>query len=114
GRREGRKLGYPTANLALPDYKLRPAFGVYISRVEVPSGSYYAATNVGIRPTFGPGGTPSVEAHLLDFSGDLYGAPMTLHFLEYLRPERRFTDLGALREQLGKDVDAVARYAAEA
>ncbi|MEO7995133.1 MAG: riboflavin biosynthesis protein RibF, partial [bacterium] len=112
GRREGRQLGFPTANLALPPEKLRPAYGVYVTRAEVGGERYWAATNVGLRPTMTSDGLPTVEAHLLDFTGDLYGREITLHFLAYLRREERFPSLDALKQQIGRDVESVRAYAA--
>ena len=115
GRRQGQTLGFPTANLALPDDKLRPAHGVYITRAEVASRAgeqFWAATNVGQRPTIGGDQQVTVEAHLLDFTGNLYGEEMTLHFLHFLRPEGRFPDLATLSAQIGRDVAAVREYAA--
>jgi riboflavin kinase/FMN adenylyltransferase len=107
GEKRGRQLGFPTANLAVSETRLLPANGVYICRAYLPDGSYDAITNVGTRPTFNHH-PASVEAYLLDFSGDLYGAPMRLEFLAYLRPERRFPSAQALITQMQRD-EAEAR-----
>ncbi len=101
----GRQLGYPTANvevtgLLVPD-------GVYAGWVEAEGRLHDAAINVGTAPTFGGSGR-RVEAHLLDYRGDLYGLDVTVWFLERLREERRFPDAEALRAQIGTDV-ATAR-----
>jgi riboflavin kinase/FMN adenylyltransferase len=101
GAARGRQLGFPTANLdaaglLLPD-------GVYAGWAEVGAGLYEAVMNVGTAPTFG-GGARRVEAHLLDFAGDLSGVEVTVWFLERLRDERRFPGAAALREQIEADV----------
>ena len=112
GDKRGRTLGFPTANL-VPDSALTvPGHGVYACRAQIGSDSYVAAVNVGVRPTFQTGRGLLVEAFLLDFSADVYGAELRLDFLERLRGERRFDDVGALVEQMHRDVDATRRIAA--
>jgi riboflavin kinase/FMN adenylyltransferase len=112
GDKRGRTLGFPTANL-VPDNALTvPGHGVYACRAEVEGETYVAAVNVGIRPTFKTGRGLLVEAFLLDFSADVYGAELRLDFLERLRGERRFGDVGALVEQMHRDVEHTRRVAA--
>ncbi|MCY4145412.1 MAG: bifunctional riboflavin kinase/FAD synthetase [Chloroflexi bacterium] len=106
GEQRGRTLGFPTANLAVWQEQIVPARGVYAAWALVDGARYMAATNIGLRPTFG-GASPSVEAHLLDFHGDLYGAGITLAFVERLRMEQKFASLGALTAQIRADVAAV-------
>lgn len=101
GAARGRQLGYPTANLDAAGLLLSD--GVYAGWVEVEGGLHDAVINVGTAPTFG-GGERRVEAHLLDYRGDLYGLEVTVWFLERLREERRFPDAEALRTQIGTDV----------
>jgi riboflavin kinase/FMN adenylyltransferase len=101
GDQRGRELGFPTANL-IPDPRyVCPAHGVYAARV----GEQLAAVNVGVRPTFGDGLTPLVEAHLLDFSGDLYGKTLTIEFIDRLRSEVRFETAEQLIAQMRADVE---------
>jgi riboflavin kinase/FMN adenylyltransferase len=100
GDRRGRQLGYPTANIVPDELLVRPGHGVYASRV----GRWPAATNVGVRPMFDTGRGVLVEAHLLDFKGDLYGQTITIEFIERLRGERRFPSVEALVEQMARDV----------
>ncbi|MEB2312299.1 MAG: bifunctional riboflavin kinase/FAD synthetase [Sorangiineae bacterium] len=107
GDRRGRTIGVPTANLdGIPE--ARPANGVYASlvdRLDDEGGARSLAlgvTNLGVRPTVGGG--PSVETHLLDFDGDLYGARLRLHLVARLREERRFDGLEALVAQIRRDV----------
>lgn len=106
GRRVGRNLGFPTANLRIDDPNLLiPATGVYAVRAEVEGKTYGAMLNIGQRPTLNNGNDRTIEAHLFDFSGDLYGKPLCLHFIERLRDEQRFSSLDELRLQLCKDAE---------
>jgi riboflavin kinase/FMN adenylyltransferase len=101
GDRRGRELGFPTANM-VPDPALAcPGHGVYACRVD----GLPAAVNVGVRPTFGEGLEPLVEAYLLDFEGDLYGRRLTVEFRARLRGERRFGSAAELVEQMRHDVE---------
>jgi len=108
-RRGGAELGFPTANLAIPGEICLPAPGIYAGWYERPDGTRHrAAVSVGRRPTFyGPGGELLVEAHLLDFSGDLYGETARLSFVHRLRDELAFDSVDALVAQMGRDVDRV-------
>jgi len=102
GDQRGRTLGFPTANLVIPEERLLPANGVYICHAHVPQGCFHAITNVGTRPTFNHR-PPTVEAHLLDFSANLYDMPLQLDFLHRLRPEIKFSSAEALVAQMHKD-----------
>lgn len=105
GEQRGRKLGYPTANMSIAGLH-PPAFGVYAVLVDVldgpHAGSYHGAASLGVRPMFG-GARPNLETHIFDFSGDLYGATLSVGLVDYLRPEARFDDLGALTAQMADD-----------
>jgi riboflavin kinase/FMN adenylyltransferase len=101
GDRLGRTIGFPTANLGLAD-SLRPAPGVYAVRVAIGQEWHDGAANLGWRPTVG-GKDLRLEAHLLDFSGDLYGKRLRVAFVERLRPEQRFDGLDALKAQIAAD-----------
>jgi len=106
GQRLGRTLGFPTANLDTSGLVLPPN-GVYAAHAEINGRSHRAAVNIGVRPTLA--GAPTVvavEAHLLDFDGDLYGREMELAFVGKIRDERKFPSLDALRAQIAKDVAA--------
>jgi riboflavin kinase/FMN adenylyltransferase len=102
GHQRGRVLGFPTANLRLPEHRLLPANGVYICRAYLHSERFAAIVNVGTRPTFNQY-PPTVEAHLLDFTRDIYGERMQLDFLHRLRDELRFSSVEALAEQIRAD-----------
>lgn len=103
GDRRGRTIGYPTANLGTPHpRKLLPPAGVYAAIAQTPAGPYGAMVNLGTRPTVGDV-AHTVEAHLFDFAGDLYGARLRLDLVAWLRPIVRFDGLPALVAQLGRD-----------
>ena len=104
GDRRGRELGYPTANVAVPDDILLPAPGIYAGWY---GGQQAAAISVGRRPTFKDGGAPVVlEAYLLDFSGDLYGQQARVSFVSRLRDEERYDSIEELTRQMALDVEA--------
>ena len=102
GRKLGRTLGIPTANLALPEDTVKLPCGVYACKATVDGKTYLAVTNIGNRPTVG-GHRVTVEPWLLDFEGDLYGKALTLSFYRFLRSEQKFPDLDALKEEIGKN-----------
>jgi len=103
GAGRGKELGFPTANLEAPEKRVIPADGVYAVRVQWGAENRPAVANVGTRPTFGEG-KRLVEAHILDFEGDLYGEELRLEFIERLRPERRFASVEELVSQMHLDV----------
>jgi riboflavin kinase/FMN adenylyltransferase len=106
GDGRGRTIGIPTANLEVPIARLVPANGVYACRVGVDKYWIPAVTNVGVRPTFNEGElAPRVEAHLLDFEGDLYGKQIELQFVARLRPEKKFDGISALVAQIEADIE---------
>lgn len=110
GKELGRTIGFPTANiLPLDAACLIPAKGVYAASVTLPDGSTYPAMlNIGHRPSIDSPDSPvSIEAHILGFSGDIYGSTVDVDFLRYMRPERKFPSLDALRQQLVEDAAAV-------
>jgi riboflavin kinase / FMN adenylyltransferase len=104
GAGRGRTLGFPTANIAAARPPLL-ARGVYRGRVEVDRRAHAAVVNVGVRPTFGES-TLAVEAHLLDFMGDLYGRTVRLDFIARLRDEMRFASVEDLKAQVARDIAA--------
>lgn len=102
GAQRGRLLGFPTANLSVSPERAIPADGVYACFVWLTGDRYQAVTNVGVRPSFA-GAERTIEAHLLNFNGDLYGLDLKLEFVERLRPEKRFNDLHELVAQIRFD-----------
>jgi riboflavin kinase/FMN adenylyltransferase len=112
GERRGRTLGVPTANLdaqALREHLL-PAPGVYAGRVELLHDQVFAAAvSVGVKPSFDQH-TLIIEAHLIDYDGDLYGHTITLRFARWLRDQQRFPDVAALQAQLRRDIDKTRHW----
>ena len=103
GQQIGRSLGFPTANIQIAeDYKLLPRDGAYAVHAEVHSIRYKAILNIGDRPTV-DGQKKTIEAHLIDFEGDLYGQELRVYFQEFLREEKKFESLDALKNQLVVD-----------
>ncbi|CAN5264925.1 bifunctional riboflavin kinase/FAD synthetase [soil metagenome] len=103
GERRGRDLGFRTANLDPEPQRLVPANGVYAGWALVADGRYPAVINIGLRPTFG-GTQRRVEAHLLDFEGDLYGQKLAIDFVGRLRGEQKFDGIEALKSQVETDI----------
>jgi riboflavin kinase/FMN adenylyltransferase len=110
GAHRGGSLGFPTANLAVPEDRLLPANGVYATWAWIENGStdklecHASVTNIGVRPSFA-NGQRTVEAHLIDFAGSLYGRRLALEFVQRLRPEMKFPSIDALRTQIERDVE---------
>lgn len=107
GAGRGGKLGFPTLNVG-DCAQLIPAPGVYAGQAEIPAGLFTAAISVGVNPTFA-GDRVSVEAHLPDFSGDAYGQPVRLAFMNWLRPQICFESPAALKDQIAQDVASARR-----
>jgi len=116
GAGRGRTIGFPTANVDTTN-ELRPAAGVYAVRVRVQGdqpGPYFGgAANIGVKPTFG-GTEVTIEAHLFDFAGDLYGQRVRVQFLERLRAEKRFGSASELAGQIARDLEAARAAVARA
>ncbi len=105
GDSRGHSLGFPTANIDHPAGKILPANGVYACRAWINGSSHAAAVNVGIRPQFhNDARKPLVEAHILDFAGELYGRDVRLEFVARLRNEARFPSVEDLVQQMHEDV----------
>lgn len=111
GRKLGRTLNFPTANIRLDQY-VEPARGVYAVTALLDGRSLKGVANFGARPTVDGEGT-LLEVHLFDFDGDLYGREMTVAFHHFLRPERKFDGLDALKTQIAADGEQAARLLAQ-
>ena len=110
GKQLGRRLDFPTANLPFPAGKAIPPRGVYAAIADAEGLSYMAAVNIGTHPT-APGGAPSIEANLLDYAGgSLYGKHMRLSLCSFVRPEKKFESLTALREEVMRNREQVRAY----
>ncbi len=104
GHQLGRRLGFPTANLLLPEGLVAPKFGVYACRCLVDGARYPAVTNVGTRPTVAGCGV-TIETWILGYQGDLYDREITLEFFKFLRPEIKFPSLGDLQDAVRSDAE---------
>ena len=105
GRRLGRELGFPTANMAVP-YSVTAADGVYYSRVEVDGTRYDAMSNLGSNPSVG-GAVRHLETHIFGFGGSLYGRTLRVELVRKIRDERRFATIGELRAQIARDKEYI-------
>lgn len=107
----GRKLGTPTINMFFPHGVIVPRHGVYATKVYLENGeAYIAVTNVGVRPTVSQEDRVSVESHLLDYTGNLYGRQARVEFYSFLRDETKFSDYAALSEQIHRDAETARAY----
>jgi riboflavin kinase/FMN adenylyltransferase len=104
GRHLGNTIGYPTINQLIPEQKLVPGFGVYASRVSIDGYYYSAISNLGKKPTIEGENHLSLETYILDFNGDLYGRQLKTELLYFIRPEEKFKNIDALKEQIGNDI----------
>ena len=111
GKKLGTTLGFPTVNLRFAPGVLVPARGVYATRVCFENGdSRPAVTNIGVRPTVDDHGAVNVEGFILDFDGDLYGQTIRMEFYHYLRGERKFPSLEALRDEVMRNAGQTRAY----
>ncbi|MEM9273187.1 MAG: bifunctional riboflavin kinase/FAD synthetase [Cyanobacteria bacterium P01_F01_bin.143] len=109
GQQIGRTIGFPTANLQLPIDKFLPRYGVYAVHVAWENYTVRGVMNIGCRPTV-EGESPTVEVHLLDWSGDLYDKTLTVSLQKFLRSEQKFPSLDALKQQISSDCQAALEY----
>lgn len=112
GRRRGRELGFPTANI-VSRTEVVPATGIYATLLEVGERRWPSVTSVGYNPTFGPG-PKTIECHVLNFAGDLYGANVRLYFVERIRDEKKFSSPELLIAQMRADAAAAGKILAAA
>lgn len=115
GDQRGRQLGFATANLLLPHWLKLPLYGVYAVRVQVQGHAAYThpltgVANLGVRPTVAAHGPPSLEVHLFDFHGDIYGYKLQVELLQHLRGEKKFDSLAALTHQIAEDSEKARAY----
>ena len=110
GNRLGRKLGFPTANIAIDD-NLAVENGVYCSKVYVEGEEYSAMTNIGVRPSV-DGSKRLLETHLFGFHGLLYGLKLRVELYDKIRDEKKFASVDELREQITKDSNQIKKLMA--
>ena len=109
GDARGVDLGFPTANVQ-PHNRVIPRRGVYVTSTLIEGQWRRSVTNIGVRPTFGDALEPSVETHVINWSGDLYGDVLRVRFLHRLRDERKFSSIEELKSQIERDVARAAKY----
>ncbi|MCR5272210.1 MAG: bifunctional riboflavin kinase/FAD synthetase [Lachnospiraceae bacterium] len=107
GNQIGRKMSIPTVNIAIPENKELPPFGVYATITEISGKSYCGATNIGIKPTIPGENKVGAETNLFDFNGDIYDERIIVKFYKYIRPEKKFESIEELKSQIEKDVEAI-------
>ena len=105
GKALGRTIGFPTVNILPPEEKLLPPLGVYLSEMIVGEKKYRGITNIGYKPTVTDEHVCGAETYLYDFNSDIYGEEVELYLLDFLRPERKFESLDALKAQLQIDIE---------
>ena len=110
GKRLGRTLGFPTANQRFPKGRLVPKFGVYAVRIHIDGTTYRGVANVGVRPTVENTVSANCETFVFDYHGDLYGKTLTTEFYGFLRPERHFSDVNALKAAVELDIQSAILY----
>ena len=107
GQKLGRTIGFPTANFTLGEL-VEPKYGVYAVNVDVTGERYKGVANFGRRPTVGAE-APLLEAHLLNFDGDLYGKRIEVSFVDFIRPEQKFDGIAALQKQIAADTETAKK-----
>ncbi len=113
GNQLGRKLGYPTANIAVSDeFKLVPADGIYAIRIDIDGETKNGVLSIGMRPTIN-GTERTIEAYVFGFSGDLYDKKLTLHFIRWIREERKFDTLDLMVDEIRNDEIKARKILAE-
>ena len=113
GNQNGRKIGFPTANMALKaDNKFIPQLGVYLCQVKIEAGLFFGLTNMGYRPTLNKDDGIHIETHVLDFDGELYGQRIEIQFIEKIRSEKRFDSFEDLKNQIAADLAWARMYLA--
>ena len=110
GRKQGSKLGFPTANIHPEDYLILPHNGVYITRTLMDGQFYPGVTNVGFNPTFGDLKRISIETHILNFDRDIYNMNIEVFFISKIRAERKFRSKDELAEQIQRDIGAAKDF----
>ncbi len=102
GMKKGNTIGFPTANIKLGNY-IRPAFGVYACKIHVEnSGISFGAANIGIKPSFSAQ-QEGLEVHIFNFSSNIYNKEIEVELIDYIRPEKKFTDINMLKQQITED-----------
>ncbi len=109
GKKRGTAMGFPTANIAIPDFLITPGSGVYVGSVRIKNEFYQAVINVGSRPTFGDITQSLIEVHILDFNDLIYGEILNVSFIKKIRDEKQFSSIGELIHQIELDCQFAAK-----
>lgn len=110
GRKIGRTINFPTANIHIDEkYKLIPKIGIYVTSTTIDGKAYHGITSIGTNPTVN-GETKTIETHILDFEGNLYGKRLEIAFLKYIRAEEKFDSVQELQTAIEKDEDFAREY----
>ena len=110
GKKLGRRIGMPTINMILPEHKLLPPNGVYVTEVLVEGKKYMGVTNVGCKPTVSDERIVGVETYIDNFNKDVYGEKIVVSFLEFIRSEMKFGSIDELKEQMESDILVAKKY----
>lgn len=110
GKQLGRRLGFPTLNVAPEEHKMMPPRGVYVSRSYVDGRGYNGICNVGVKPTVTDADRMLVESYLFDYHGDAYGKNAVIRLHEFRRPERKFADVSEMKACIDKDIEYGKKY----
>lgn len=114
GNQNGRKIGFPTANMSLnADNKFIPQLGVYLCKAHLDAGEFYGLTNMGFRPTLNKDEGIHIETHILGFDADIYGQKIEIQFMEKIRSEKRFDTFEDLKNQISADLAWAQLYLAQ-
>ena len=105
GRKLGRTIGVPTINMILPENKLLPPNGVYVTEVLVDGKTYMGVTNIGCKPTVSDENKVGVETYIDDFNQDVYGEKIVVSFIQFIRPEQKFNSIEELKHQMQSDIE---------
>jgi len=103
GNKIGRTIGFPTANIAVPQYKLLPKSGVYSVKIKIENNNYIGMMNLGLRPTIGNFDTKTLEVHIIDFDEDIYEKSIRIEIIKRIRDEKKFANIDELKLQLEND-----------
>ena len=107
GKKLGRTIGFPTINILVPQDKITPPNGVYATRIDTEYGSFFGISNIGVNPTVKSDDKKILETHMFDFDGNMYGKYAKVTFLSFVRKEKRFDGVEALRKLIDLDVKSV-------
>ena len=110
GNQIGRTIGIPTINIPIPEEKILPPFGVYVSKVLVKDEWYMGVSNIGRKPTFGAENPIGLETYIIDFNQDIYDQVVTVEMYDFIRSEMKFPSIDKLKEQMSADIMRTIKY----